>query len=1094
MQCPACGERSHERARFCTACGASLPLQCPACDEVNAPGARFCAKCGARLVVAAENLAAAAPEAERRQVSVMLCDLVGSTPLAGRLDPEELAEVMRVYQSRIDRVLAEFGGYVARYVGDGVLIYFGWPEGEEVSAERAVRAGLAMVSALETPIRGEKLQAHIGIATGTVVIGEIVGSGEARHQTAVGETPNLAARLQEIAEPDCVVIDDATRRQIGGLFTCHDLGALTLKGFRQPVRAWRVMEERTVADRFAALRASRLVPLIGREEELAVLLRCWRQAATGHGQLVMLEGEPGIGKSRLILELRARLAGEPHGSLRYFCSPHHQANPLYPITARLEYEARFARRDAPDERRRKLETLLLASGASAEEIALIADLLGLPAGEAYPPLNLSPQGRKQKTFEALARRVFALARQKPLLVLAEDVHWADPTSLELLDRIVEQLSELPVLLIVAFRPEFAPPWVGRANATLIKLSRLERRDAEQLATEVLIGHALPPVLLERIVARSDGVPLFIEELTKSVVESGADDPTTLPSLAVPESLQALLTARLDRLPAAKRVAQIGAAIGRQFAQSLLTAVAQLPEVQLVAGLDELVGSGLASRRRELTDPVYTFKHALVQEAIYESLLRRRRAEIHAGIVAAAESDLSLGVNEPGLLGYHCAQAGLLAKAASYYRTAGGRSAERAAVAETRIYLERGLQFAGNLPDGPDRYRLEAELQIALSRILMAARGSNDPDARSATQRAVSISRKLGSAEMLARSLYSLGIQAETRVELREGHAVGEELRDLAVQSGDAGIAIAAQVRLGHVAYYQGRFPLARANFAEALALCARGTRELRDVAIAPDPPLAAAFLGIALAHLGYIEQAISYGKSAVEDAERLGSSSPAFPLILSIWARTLELLGDIEQCGACSKNLVAVCEGQGFSYLLAAGRCQLGWVVAQQGDFAEGKALLLEGIAASRTAASRLRPEVGKYLLADVLALSGQPDEALVLLDEVLEFSRATGACWMDAELRRKKGEFLLATDADRARAEQEFRQALETARDQSARLLELRAATSLARLWLATGRRLAAQRLLRPLFGWFSQGLEIPDVKGARSLLAELDATFYPT
>ena len=1087
MQCPACGESSHERARFCTACGAPLPLRCSACDEVNPSDARFCARCGAHLGVAAENLTAAAPEAERRQVSVMLCDLVGSTPLSGRLDPEELAEVMRVYQSRIDRVIAEFGGYIARYVGDGVLSYFGWPEGEEVSAERAVRAGLAMVSALESPIRGEQLQVHIGIATGTVVIGETIGSGEARHRTAVGETPNLAARLQEIAEPGCLVIDDATRRQIGGLFTCHDFGELALRGFRLPVRAWRVMEERAVADRFVALRASRLVPLVGRDDELALMLCRWRQAAGGNGQLVMLEGEPGIGKSRLMLELRTRLADEPHGTLRYFCSPHHQANPLYPIVARLEYEAHFVRHDAAGARLRKLETLLAASDAPAEDVALIADLLGVPAGEAYPPLNLSPQGRKQKTFEALAGRVVALARHEPLLVLAEDVHWADPSSLELLDRIVEQLSDLPVLLIAAFRPEFAPPWVGRANATLITLSRLGRRDAEQMATEVMIGHVLPPVLLDRIVARSDGVPLFIEELAKSVMESGTDNPPVT-SLAVPESLQALLTARLDRLPAAKRVAQIGATIGRDFSQSLLAAVARLPDRQVVNGLDQLVGSGLASRRRELTDAIYTFKHALVQDAIYDSVLRRRRAEIHARIVAAAENDASLGVTEPGLLGYHCAQAGLLAKAASYYRTAGGRSAQRAAVAETRTYLERGLQIAEGLPEAPDRYHLEAELLIALGRILMAALGSNDPDARSAIQRAAAVCRKLGSPEMLARALYSLGIVAETRGELMEAEAVGEELRALATDSDDTGIAIAARVRLGNLRYYRGQFAAARDHFAEALALSETGTQELRDIAIAPDPPYAAAFLSVALAHLGHIEQALSYGKSAVEGARKLGLSSPAFPLILTIWARTLEVLRDIGQCAAYSRMLVAVCEEQGFSSLLASGQCQLGWIIAKQGDIGKGKALLLEGIAASRMMGSRLRPAAGEYLLADVLALSGQYDEALAVLDEILEFSRATGACWMDAELHRKKGELLLArTGIDGAQAEQEFRHALDIARDQSAKLLELRAATDLARLWSANGRRTGAVELLRPITAWFDERTDVPDVREARALLAKL-------
>jgi tetratricopeptide (TPR) repeat protein len=620
------------------------------------------------------------------------------------------------------------------------------------------------------------------------------------------------------------------------------------------------------------------------------------------------------------------------------------------------------------------------------------------------------------------------------------------------------------------------------------LNRLSRGDAERLAMQVIVTQAIPPALLDRIVSHSDGVPLFIEELTKSVLENAEGYAGSLPSLTVPETLHGLLAARLDRLPAAKRVAQIGAVIGREFSRSLLAAVAEIAAQQLAEGLDELVGHGLASRRSEPTDAIYTFKHALVQEAIYDSLLRRQRAEIHGRIVAAAESDASLGMTEPGLLGYHCAQAGLLAKAASYYRMAGGRTAERAAMAETRIYLERGLQFAGGLPGGPDRHRLEAELLIALARILMAARGSVDPEARSALQRAVAVCRKLDSPEMLARSLYSLGSVAEGRAELIEGEAIGEELRALAVDSGDMGIAIAAHVRLGILKYYRGQFTAARDHFAEALALSEAGTRELRDAATAPDPPYAAVFLSSALAHLGYIEPAISYGKSAVEDAKKLGLSSPAFPLVLSMWARTLEVLRDTEQCAACCRTLVAICEEQGFSFLLAGGQCRLGWVVAKQGDIGKGKALLSEGLAASKTMGSRLWPAAGKNLLADVLALSGQQDEALAVLDEVLEFSRATGACWMDAELHRKKGELLLASArGSSTEAEHEFRRAIDVARNQSSRLFELRAATSLARLWSVRGRRGAAQDLLYPMYAWFSERAEIPDLLEARALLAEL-------
>jgi len=919
-------------------------------------------------------------------------------------------------------------------------------------------------------------------------VGEPIGSGDARQQTAIGRTPNLAARLQEAAEPNSVVIDDVTRKQIGGLFACRDLGELALKGFPTRVRAWRVLEERAVGDRFAALHATRLVPLVDREEELALLLRRWELARAGRGQLVLLAGDPGIGKSRLVAELRARLRGEPHTNLRYFCSPYYQASPLYPVIARLQYEAGFVRYDGPQDKLRKLQALLASGKPTSEDVSLIADLLEVPVDESYPELKLSPQRRKLRTFYYLTHRLAALARQRPLLVLAEDAHWADPSSLELLNVIVGLLSDLPILLIVSFRPEFVPPWVGNPNATLITLSRLNRGDAERLATEVMIGRALPKSVLDRIVTQSDGVPLFIEELTRSVLENAESDSGSLASLTVPETLQALLTARLDRLPAARRVAQIGAVIGREFSQSMLAAVAQISDKQLVEGLDILADSGLASRRNGVADTIYAFKHSLVQDAIYDGLLRRRRAEIHARVVSVAEGDASLGMTEPGLLGYHCAQAGLLAKAASYYRIAGGRSAERAALTETRTYLERGLEFAGDLPETPDRHHLEAELLIALGRILMATRGSNDPDTRSAIQRAVAVCRKLDNPEMLARSLYSLGIVAESRAELMEAEAIGEELSVLAADGDDVGIGNAARVRLGTLRYYRGQFAAARDHFAEVVALSEAGTHELRDIAIAPDAPYAAAFLSVTLAHLGYVEQAISHGKSAVAGAKKLGLSSPAFPLVLSMWARTLEVLCEIEQCAVCARMLVAVSEEQGFSLLLAGGQCRLGWVIAKQGDVGKGKALLLEGIAASRTMGSRLWPEAGKHLLADVLALSGQREEALAVLDEILEFSRATGACWMDAELHRKKGELLLASaHGDGTQAEEEFRHAINIARNQSARLYELRAATSLARFWSVRGRFGAARNLLRPISSWFSEAVDIPDVRDAGALLSEL-------
>jgi class 3 adenylate cyclase/tetratricopeptide (TPR) repeat protein len=1018
----------------------------------------------------------------------MFCDLVGSTPLSARLDLEELAEVIRMYQARAAAAISALGGYVARYAGDGVLSYFGWPNSEETNAELAVRAALAVVAAMEAPVGHERLQVRAAVTTGTVVVGEVVGSGGSGAPEAIGETPNLAARLQEIAEPGSVVIDDTTRRQIEGLFTCRDLGERVLKDLRTPVRAWRVSQEHAVEDRFAARHAGRLVPLVDREAELATLLQCWRLARSGKGQLVWLGGEAGIGKSRIIAELLSRLRDDPHGTLRYFCSRQYQASPLYPVISRFEYDARFARGDMPAEKFVKLEHLLRRTGTSDEDAALISDLLGVPVGQSYPALDLSPQARKQRTHDALLRQVAVMARRAPLLMLAEDVHWADPSSLELLDRVVTVLRDLPILLIVSFRPEFTVPPGADPRATHIELTRLNRRESERLAAEVITGHVLPPALLDRIVTQSDGVPLFVEELAKSVLEA-AEEAMLAASMSVPNTLQGLLTARLDRWPLAKRVAQIGAAIGREFSRPLLGAAADMAEEQLTGGLEQLVASGLAYRRREIPDAVYVFKHALVQEAIYDSLLRRRRAAIHARIVAAAENDATLGMSEPGLLGYHCAQAGMLAKAASYYRIAGGRSAERAAVAETRTYLERGLEFAANLPEGPDRFRLEVELLIALGRIFMATKGPNDAESGLAFRRAAVVCRKLGNPEMLARTLYSLGITAETRADLDAAEAIGEELRVLGESSRDAGIAIAAHVRLGLVAYYRGGFIAAQTHLAKALALHASGRHELRDSAIAPDPHVAASYLSVTLAHLGDVEQANLYGESAVANTKKSGLSSPAYALALSVWSRTLEVLRDQPRCHACARMLVALAEEQGLSFLLAVGRCQLGWIIGRQGDTEKGLSLLALGVDALRPQGASIRLEVGKYLLSDVLARTDRRAEALDLLDEVLDFSRNTGAHWLDAEVHRRKGELLLTIEVPRpGEAEQAFRQAIDIARQQSARLFELRAATSLGRLLRSRGQAGVVRELLLPLLGCFGKAAALPDVREARALLEWAD------
>jgi class 3 adenylate cyclase len=539
---------------------------------------------------------------------VMFCDLVGSTALSSRLDPEDLREIIRNYQGCVATTIQHFDGFIARYVGDGVLIYFGWPEARETDAERAVHAGLAVASAVSAARPGgQPLQVRIGIATGLVVIGEPIGSGDSRQQTAVGETPNLAARLQGLARPGQVVIDAATRRQIGGLFECQDLGRVELKGLPVAVPAWQVVSENHTVGQFEALRSG-ATPLVGRDEEMELLLRRWAQAKCGLGRVVLISAEPGVGKSRLAEALTEHIATETHVRLRYFCSPHHQDSALYPVIAQMERASGFAHVDGPAGNLVRLQVLLAATAPPMEDVALIAELHSLPPVDLVPPLDLTPQRKKEKTFNALLRQVEGLSRQQPVLMMFDDIHWIDPSSRELLDRTVERVADWPVLLLAMFRPEFQPPWTGQPHVTMLTLPRLDRRDTAAMVANVAGNAVLSAEVMEEIAERTDGVPLFVEELTKAVLESGSLGGAALsavPHPSVPATLHASLMARLDRLgSAAKEVAQAGAAIGREFGYDLLASVSDLPSLQLSEALDRLVSAGLylpaAYRRRPAT--------------------------------------------------------------------------------------------------------------------------------------------------------------------------------------------------------------------------------------------------------------------------------------------------------------------------------------------------------------------------------------------------------------------------------------------------------------------------------------------------------------
>ena len=595
-------------------------------------------------------------------------------------------------------------------MGDGVLIYFGYPQAHEDDAERAVRAGLELVAAVSDLKTHAPLQTRVGIATGLVIVGDLIGSGASQEQAIVGETPNLAARLQGLAEPNSVVIAESTRKLLGNLFELEDLGAHDLKGIAGPVRAWAALRQASVEGRFDAFHASGLTELVGREEELELLLRRWSKAKSGEGQVVLLSGEPGIGKSRLTAALLERLASEPHTRLRYFCSPQHTDSALYPIISQMQRAAGFAHDDTAQAKYEKLDALLLQSSTPRQDAALFAEMLSLPNDGRYPTLQLAPQQRRQKTLEALTAQMETLSRSKPVLMIFEDVHWIDPTSLEALGRAVDRITALGVLLIVTYRPEFEPPWIGRPHVAAITVNRLGQREIAAMISRVTGNKSLPANIQKDIIERTDGIPLFVEEMTKAVLEAeseGAAERTVaaVPSraLAVPATLHASLMARLDRLGPAKEVAQIGAAIGREFSHELIAAVVRQPEVELTRALDRLIEAGLLFRQGMAPHGTYLFKHALVRDAAYSTLLRGRRQELHGQIVSALQQDFpELVVSQPEVLAYHSAEAGALAEAIEYYVLAAKRATAAMNNKEAKAHLKRGTTLLEQLPPSDPR--------------------------------------------------------------------------------------------------------------------------------------------------------------------------------------------------------------------------------------------------------------------------------------------------------------------------------------------------------------------------------------------------------
>jgi class 3 adenylate cyclase/predicted ATPase len=1033
-------------------------------------------------------------EAERRQLTVMFCDLVGSTALSTQFDPEDLRELIGDYHRAVADMAGRFDGFVAKYMGDGILIYFGYPQAHEDDAERAVRAGLAVIEAVGRLPSRENLRVRLGIATGLAVVGDLIGEGAAQERGVVGETPNLAARLQALAMSNTLVIAEATRRQIGGLFDLADLGPLALAGFAEPQRAWRVLRESSEVSRFEALRSGE-TPLIGREEEVELLVRRWQQAERGEGRVVLISGEPGIGKSRLTAVLSEHVKASPHMLLRYFCSPHHQDSALYPVIGQLERAADFTRDDGPETKLHKLAALL-APTAEAGDTSLLVELLSLPGGDRFAPLELSPQRKRERTFAALLRRLEGVARKQPVLMIFEDLHWIDPTSREFLDLVLARIDRLPVLLVATFRPEFWPPWAGQPHVTVIGLNRLGRSDGGAMV-ERLAGHAalLPPDVIAEIVERTDGVPLFVEEMTKAVLEAGVERgrmvaaSVPVASFGVPSTLQASLMARLDRLgPGAKRVAQIGAVIGREFSYELAAAACEFSVERLREGLQRLVDAGLIFQRGAPPEAAYLFKHALVQDTAYSTLLRGARRQLHARIAEAlAAHSPELMDSQPEIFAQHYTEAGLVEKSVTCWGKAGRRSVVRAATSEAATQFQKALDQLALLPDGPERQRQELELCSALSAVLRSIKGNAAPETGHALTRARELWEQLGSPSEFLHVAYLQSRHHAFRGELDLALRLDEDLLRLSRQRNDSVGLVLGHTTFGSDLLFAGRFASSRSHFEDALALCDTISPHLlvRQVGIHPHGS-AHAFLGIALFCLGLPDQALASSNEAITEVRKL-AHPPTLASGLTASARLLALVGDnLALLDERTKQLLIVATEQDFPLWHAVGTMFRGWVRLKNGEVVEGISLMRSGWAACRATGTEGNMIAFIALLARAYEIAGQIEDAMTELKDALQIAERTGEHWLSAELHRHKGQLLLRQGQSEP-AEKLYLKALSIAEEQGAKLWELRAALSLARLRRDQGRHADARELLAGTYGWFTEGFDTTDLKEAKALLNDL-------
>lgn len=1049
----------------------------------------------------------ASGRAERRQLTVLFCDMVGSTRIAAELGAEDWREMLRAYQQSVAGVVERFDGSVAQYLGDGVVAYFGHPSAHEDDAERAVRAGLAIVEAVaarspELEARyGRALAVRVGIHTGPVVVGE-VGSGERYETLAVGATTNVAARVQAEAGPDTVLISAATLRLVRGIFVTDDLGPHDLKGLAAPVQLYRVLGSTGASTRLDVASIEGLTPFVGRGEQVDLLHESWRLAREGRGQVVLLGGEAGIGKSRLVREFRNRLANESQRWIECRASKFHRHSAFHPLSQLIEETLSLESGSPAEEQLSQLAEELGAAGLEpSEAVPLFASLLGLPLPERESPFAVSAEARRRLMLEALSKWLLALAEPQPVVLVIEDLHWIDSSSLDLLGLLIDRVSNAPVLLLPTFRPSFEPPWPVESHVRSVTLNPLTRAQTDAMVQGVTGGTSLPDAVRDQVVSKTDGVPLFVEEFTQTVLESGLlarhedqyEETGPIPNFAVPSTLQDSLMARLDRLGPAKNVAQLASVLGRDFSGELLAAVATDAQ-SLDRDLHLLVSAGILQRTVASTSASYTFKHALIQETAYQSLLKATRRAWHARVANAMERHFAAqAVAEPERLARHCEEGGLIEKGVSYYQSAAEQARQRSASSETIRHLSRGIELLRTLPESLARSKRELMLQIELGMTLVATEGWGSRDAEAAYRRARALCDHIGELPQVFRVMRGLITFYSARAELGTAHDLAERLMQLAEQAGESHLLLLAHQQLGILRYFEGKPTEALEQFEQAIALYDPAEHRYLTQLHGEDLGV---FARIWMAWpqwlLGHPDQAVDTSREALELGEQVNhrfSLAYAF-----VWTAILHVMRrEPERAREMAERAISISERQGFAFLLAEGELVRAWsrlqapldaraMKAAAAEFKEcvarvgGRGILANG------------PMMVGYL-ADSYHRAGQYPQALASVNAGLALSQATGQMQWDAELHRMKGEFLLHEQGDEDEVEQLFHRGLEIARSQKALSLELRVAVSLGRLWKKQGQPARARELIAPIYAQFTEGFDCPDLVEARSLLGELDS-----